>query len=118
LQERARIYGWDKTARQAEIEYDLEPTYWGQGIMTEALGAVLKYGFEEMRLNRIQAIIDPKNDRSMNLVTRLSFKKERVLRQRSCFNGRLNDDAIFSLLYEEWHGAHAYISQNPSNHLL
>ena len=55
--------------------------------MMEALCAVLKYGFEKMDLNRIQAIIDSKNIRSMKLVHRLGFKKEGVLRQRSYFNG-------------------------------
>ena len=80
-------YDWNKTMHRAEIGYDLEPTYWGQGIMMEALCAVLKYGFEKMDLNRIQAIIDSKNIRSMKLVHRLGFKKEGVLRQRSYFNG-------------------------------
>jgi ribosomal-protein-alanine N-acetyltransferase len=69
-------YDWIKTTRRAEIGYDLDPAYWGQGIMTEALHAVLKYGFEEMELNRIQATIDSKNIRSMRLARRLDFKKE------------------------------------------
>jgi len=63
---------------------------------------VLKYGFEEMRLNRIQAIIDSENVRSFRLVQRLRFKKEGVLRQRSYFNGQFRDDVCFSLLKKEW----------------
>jgi ribosomal-protein-alanine N-acetyltransferase len=70
--------------------------------MTEALCAVLKYGFEKMKLNRIQALIDSNNTRSMNLVRRLGFRKEGVLRQRSCFKGRFLDDVMFSLLKTEW----------------
>ena len=96
------IYDWDKTARRAEVGYDLEPAYWQQGLMTEALCAVLKYGFEKMKLNRIQALIDSNNTRSMNLVRRLGFRKEGVLRQRSCFKGRFLDDIMFSLLKTEW----------------
>jgi len=95
-------YDWIKTTRRAEIGYDLDPAYWGQGIMTEALRAVLKYGFEEMKLNRIQATIDSKNIRSMRLARRLGFKKEGVLRQRSFFNGQFRDDVCLSLLKEEW----------------
>ena len=95
-------YDWSKTVRWAEIGYDLDPTYWGRGIMTEALHVVLKHGFEEMELNRIQAIIDSKNTRSMKLVHRLGFKKEGVLRQRSFFNGEFRDDVCFSLLKREW----------------
>ncbi|MFX1352186.1 MAG: GNAT family N-acetyltransferase [Promethearchaeota archaeon] len=95
-------YDWSKTARSAEIGYDLDPRCWGQGIMTEALRAMLEYGFQEMGLNRIQAIIDSKNKRSLNLVQRLGFNKEGVLRQRSHFRGRFLDDVCFSLLRKEW----------------
>ena len=95
-------YDWNKTARRAEIGYDLDPAYWGQGLMTEALHAALKFGFEEMELNRIQAITDSKNTRSIKLVHRLGFKEEGVLRQRSYFNGQFRDDVIFSLLKKEW----------------
>ena len=95
-------YDWNKIARRAEIGYDLDPAYWGQGIMTEALFAVLRYGFEKMWLNRIQAIIDSKNTLSIKLVYRLGLKNEGVLRQRSYFNGQFRDDVCFSLLKEEW----------------
>lgn len=70
--------------------------------MTEALRAMLGYGFEKMELNRIQAIIDSENTRSIRLVQRLGFKKEGVLRQNSYFNGQFRDDVIFSLLKKEW----------------
>jgi len=95
-------YDWDKKAFRAEIGYDLDPSYWGQSFMAEALCAVLKYGFEKMGLNRVQAIIDSKNVRSMRLVGRLGFKKEGVFRQRSYFRGQFRDDVCFSLLKKEW----------------
>ena len=97
------FYDWNKTARRAEIGYDLDPAYWGRGIMTEALNAVLKHGFEKMRLNRIQAIIDSKNTRSMKLIQTMGFQKEGVLRQRSYFRGQFRDDVCFSLLREEYY---------------
>jgi ribosomal-protein-alanine N-acetyltransferase len=93
---------WSKNVRRGEIGYDLNPAYWGQGIMTEALRAVLRYGFEKMDLNRIQAVIDSENVRSQKLVQRLGFKKEGVLRQNSVFKGQFRDDACYSLLREEW----------------
>ena len=93
---------WDKNVHRGEIGYDLNPAYWRQGIMTEALGAVLRYGFENMDLNRIQAVIDSENVRSQKLVKRLGFKKEGVLRQNSVFEGQYRDDVLYSLLKEEW----------------
>lgn len=95
------LYDWKKTLRSAEIGYDLDPAYWGRGIMTEALRAVLSYGFEVMDLNRIQAIVDSENGRSMRLVRNLGFKKEGILRKGSYFNGQFRNDVIFSLLKEE-----------------
>ena len=95
-------YDWNKNARRAEVGYDLNPKYWGQGIMTEALRAILKYSFEKMALNRVQAIIDSKNARSIGLVLGLGFKEEGVLRERSYFNGQFRDDVCFSLLKREW----------------
>ena len=70
--------------------------------MTEALRVILEYGFKEMGLNRIQAIIDSKNIRSINLIQRLGFKKEGVFRQRSYFRGQFLDDVCFSILRKEW----------------
>jgi ribosomal-protein-alanine N-acetyltransferase len=95
------FYGWSKTSRRAEIGYDLDPAHWGKGLMTEALRAVLGYGFEVMALNRIQAIIDCENVRSIRLVQRLGFQQEGVLRQNSVFRGEFRDEACFSLLREE-----------------
>lgn len=95
-------YQWNKTSRRVEMGYDLAPAHWGKGIMTEALRAALRYGFEEMRLNRIQAIIDCENVKSIRLVQRLGFQKEGVLRQNSIFRGDFRDEVCFSLLREEW----------------
>ena len=94
-------YYWNKTSRRADIGYDLDPAHWGEGIMTEALSAALRYGFEEMGLNRVQAVIDSENVKSIKLVERLGFKKEGVLRQNSYFRGRFRDEVCFSILKEE-----------------
>ena len=40
---------------RAEVEYELSKVYWGQGIASEALEAVVHYGFQHLQLERIQA---------------------------------------------------------------
>lgn len=100
------LYNWNKTSHSAEIGYDLEPAYWGQGIMTEALQAILKYGFQEMKLNRVQALVDAENLHSLKLLEELGFKREGVFRQRTHFKGRFHDDVCLSLLREEWKTQH------------
>lgn len=65
--------------RRAEIGYELSREYWAKGIASEAVQAILNYGFEQVRLHRIEALIDPPNKTSLKLVERLGFKKEGLL---------------------------------------
>jgi ribosomal-protein-alanine N-acetyltransferase len=97
----AGFYKWVQPGRyQAELGYDLNPAFWGKGIMTEALTAVIQYGFDHMGLHRIEVLIPRQNKRSQSLVRRLGFRKEGVLRDHYFVEGRFSDDVIFSLLKE------------------
>jgi len=99
----AGFYKWVQPVRyQAELGYDLNPAFWGKGIMTEALSAIIQYGFDHMGLHRIEVLIPHRNKRSQGLVRRLGFRKEGVLRDHYFIEGRFSDDVIFSLLKEGW----------------
>ncbi len=87
----------------ARVGYDLAAAYRRRGIMTEALMAVLRYGFETMRLNKVEACTDPRNVASMRLLGKLGFHQDGVLRESTYFHGRFIDEAVFSLLASEWH---------------
>ena len=79
------------------------PPYWGQGIMTEALTAILGYGFGAMALNRVQVLVMPRNQRSLSLAGHLGFVREGVLRDHGVDEtGTVCDDVILSLLRREW----------------
>lgn len=62
----------------AEIGYDLAKAHWGQGLMTEALEAMLGYGFDELGLEMIKADTMSANARSINLLKRLQFQLDDV----------------------------------------
>ncbi|MHC4212548.1 MAG: GNAT family N-acetyltransferase [Planctomycetota bacterium] len=64
-----------------EVGYDLEKQCWGKGIMQEVLSAVIEYGFSKMELSRIEAPVDPANYRSIALLERLGFLREKELRK-------------------------------------
>lgn len=98
----AGLYLWKKETGQAEAGYDLNPNYWKKGIMTEAMTAIIQYGFERMALNRIELLIDPKNRNSLSLARRLGFKREGILREHYIYKGQLLDDCLMSLLKREW----------------
>ncbi len=99
----AGFYKWTKPeGYQAEMGYDLDPSFWSKGIMTEALAAIIQYGFDRMGLHRIEVLISHHNKRSQKLIRRLGFKREGVLRDHYFVEGRFSDDVIFSLLKKEW----------------
>ena len=87
---------------RARIGYDLAAAHRRKGIMTEALAAMLAYGFGTMRLHRIEALVDPRNIGSVRTLEKLGFHLDGVLREDSCFRGRFIDDAVYSLLEQEW----------------
>lgn len=63
------------TPSKAELGYDLSRAYWGQGLMSEALEAVIGFGFEQMGLTMIEATVEPDNERSIQLLLRLDFER-------------------------------------------
>ena len=93
---------WSRNDRCAEIGYDLSKEYWGKGYMTEALKVFIRFGFDTMNLNRIEATTNVRNVRSRKVLTRLGFIQEGILRQKYYFRGEFSDEIIFSLLREEW----------------
>jgi ribosomal-protein-alanine N-acetyltransferase len=94
---------WHKPACYAEIGYDLARRHWNRGLMTEALRAMIAYGFEVMRLNRIEARVMPENTASACVLRKLGFSSEGVLRERGFWKGIHHDLEMFSLLKREWH---------------
>jgi [ribosomal protein S5]-alanine N-acetyltransferase len=86
----------------AELGYELHPAYWGQGLMGEALTAVLDYGFGEMGLRRVEATPLAENQSSRRLLEKKGFRYEGSLRQRHLFRGLFLDQTYYGLLREEW----------------
>jgi RimJ/RimL family protein N-acetyltransferase len=56
-----------------ELGYRLNPKYWGQGFATEAAIAICHYGFDQLKLDEIISIIDPKNTRSLAVASRIGM---------------------------------------------
>jgi ribosomal-protein-alanine N-acetyltransferase len=96
------FHKWNRRSARAEIGYDLTPAFWGQGVMTEAVSAMLWNGFGRMGLNRVEAIVYPENIASVRLLTHLGFSREGVMREYYRLGGRFYDHALFSLLRREW----------------
>jgi ribosomal-protein-alanine N-acetyltransferase len=87
---------------RSEIGYQLLQARWGKGLMTEALRAVLRFGFVQMGLNSVEAQIDPANTRSRKTLERLGFVQDGLLRESFFFGGEYTDTAVFTLLEREY----------------
>ena len=96
------LYSYSERDGRAELGYDLLEEHWGRGIMTESVREVVRYGFEEIGLNRIEATIDPENTRSVRLVERLGFRREGFLRERFFYSGKRRDELVYGLLKSDW----------------
>jgi [ribosomal protein S5]-alanine N-acetyltransferase len=96
------LYAFDAGFHRAETGYELLKACWRQGIMSEALTAILTFAFTTMGLHRNEAVVDEGNERSQGLLRKLGFVHEGTLRQRQFFGGRFWDEYHFGLLKDEW----------------
>jgi ribosomal-protein-alanine N-acetyltransferase len=81
---------------RAEIGYLLDKTQQGKGLMSEAIRAVVKYGFEEINLHSIEGRVDPKNEASLRILEINGFEREGLLKENYFFEGKFEDSVIFS----------------------
>ena len=96
------LFAFSMQSRRAEIGYALAAEAWGRAYMDEALRALLRYGFDELGLNRIEADIDPRNEASARSLERLGFKKEGLLRERWIVGDEISDTALYGLVQRDW----------------
>ena len=74
------LFSWrDEPEPAAELGYDLAPAWWGRGLMAEAIGAAVDFGFERMGLARVEAMVLVGNDRSCRTLERTGFMRTGVL---------------------------------------
>jgi len=96
------LFRFHAASRRAEIGYALGRPYWGSGYMHQALQALLRYAFQSLDLNRLEADIDPRNGASARTLERLGFQKEGHLRERWIVNDEISDTWLYGLLRREW----------------
>ena len=96
------MFSWHPHHRYAEIGYELARAYWNQGIITEALRAILSFGFETRNLHRVEAEVLLGNVASMRVLQKLGFQEEGVLRERVFVNDQFYDVKLFGLLKREY----------------
>lgn len=62
---------------EVEVAYLIDKAYWGQGLGTEAAGAIRDYGFERLRLTRLICLVDPENLASIRVAEKIGMRFEK-----------------------------------------
>ena len=89
-------------SRVAELGYEIAPDYWRKGYASEAARAMLALGFDTLNAHRIDAWCIAENIASANLLEKLGFKREGVVREQRWFKERWWDALLYGLLEHEW----------------
>jgi ribosomal-protein-alanine N-acetyltransferase len=87
---------------RGEIGYALARPYWGQGLMTEAVRAALRFGFRTLGLNRIEARAKVENAASWRVMEKVGMTLEGTLREVAFNKGHYLTLRLYSILRREW----------------
>ncbi len=88
--------------RRAEIGYCIKRDHWGRGIGTRVAAILIRFGFEDLELHRIEAKCDPENHASYRVMEKNNMNKEGTLREEKNIHGKWRDSYIYSILEDEW----------------
>lgn len=93
---------WCQVHRWAELGFDLAQAHWGQGLMRQAVTAVLQWTFQQDQVDRVHAFVRVDNKQSERLLKRGGFVREGCLRSYRVCRGQPHDFYIYGLLRSDW----------------
>src|SRR5690606_3577171 len=82
--------------------YVLNRKFWNKGIMTEALEEIIRINFEELCLNRIEAMHFVGNEASGKVMSKCGMKYEGMRKKELFIKGKYWDIVHYGLIKEEW----------------
>jgi RimJ/RimL family protein N-acetyltransferase len=93
--------------RAATLAISIGPEHWSRGLGTDALRVMVRYGFQELGLNRIGLGVWAFNDRAIAAYRKAGFVEEGRRRQMTFHAGRFHDEVLMRILRTEWDEASA-----------
>jgi [ribosomal protein S5]-alanine N-acetyltransferase len=89
---------YDPANRSIEVGYDLNPSHWGKGLMSEALSTGLDHVFSDLGVYRVDAWVHVENERSCTIAERHGFVREGTVRAKYFFDGTWHDHHHYGLI--------------------
>jgi RimJ/RimL family protein N-acetyltransferase len=106
-------------ATEASMGYGLARRFWGQGYMTEAAAALVKFGFEELNVDRVSADAEPENVASVRVLEKVGMR--RIGQGEQWMKGAMRSVVQFVITRDEWIEAcgleptgHSIVARTPS----
>lgn len=96
------IYVSNPDLREGYIGYVFNRNYWGKGYATETSKALLRFGFEQLKLHRIYAYCNPSNIASARVLEKSGMNLEGHFREHRWFKGKWVDTLQYAILDHEW----------------
>jgi [ribosomal protein S5]-alanine N-acetyltransferase len=87
---------------RAELGYVLSREHWGRGLMPETVRRMIRFCFETMNLNRVEARCIAENTASARVMEKAGMSYEGTLRSRECIKGAYRDMKMYSILRREY----------------
>ena len=84
-----------------ELTWTLDADHRGHGYATRAVSMLIDYAFEHLDMARIEAYVNPANERSLRVATRSGMRREGVLRSRETLDGERHDAVVFARLVDD-----------------
>lgn len=98
----AGFHNWYADHRRAEIGYHMKnEAFKNQGYMSEAVEKIIEYGFSNMNLHRMEALVGTENIPSLKLMEKFNFTQEGILKQHYFINNKFEDSIIFGRLVSD-----------------
>lgn len=96
------FYVVDSKNQKADAEYCISKFYWGNGYASEALEAVIKYAFEQIQFNRVQAFYRSENIASGKVMQKAGMKYEGTFKQYLFHDNSFHDCIMYAIIREDW----------------
>jgi [ribosomal protein S5]-alanine N-acetyltransferase len=97
-----RISITDPNKSEGSIGFSLIREFWGQGYATEASQKLLEFGFQELKLHRIFATCDPRNNLSARVLVKIGMRQEGYLKEYELKKGEWQDRLLYAIIEKDW----------------
>ena len=108
LKENKKIIGvccigeFDETNNKCSVYYQINRKEWNKGYATEAVGELVKYAFDSLKVNRIEAYVTPGNEGSIKVLLKNGFVQEGLMREMEFYKNKYQDGIIMGMITKDW----------------